>query len=249
MIYGYARISTKQQKIERQIQNIKESYPDAVMITEEYTGTKIDRPNWNKLMKRIKSGDTVVFDEVSRMSRNAVEGFDTYKELFEKNVNLVFLKEPHINTSVYRDSINNSIELTGNEIADVYIEATNRVMMILAEKQIHLAFETAEKEVQYLRRRTSEGIAEVKRQNERIRMGLENGEPKQIGQEKGRKLITKKSIEAKAVIREHSKDFGGTLDDTECMKLTGLSRNTYYKYKREIRWEGINKSLEELNKK
>ena len=35
----------------------------------------------------------------------------------------------------------------------------------------------------------------------------------------------------------HCKAFGGTLDDVECMKLTGLARNTYYKYKRQIREE------------
>ena len=43
--------------------------------------------------------------------------------------------------------------------------------------------------------------------------------------------------EAKQIIRTHCKTFGGTLDDAECMKLTGLARNTYYKYKRQIRAE------------
>ena len=58
---------------------------------------------------------------------------------------------------------------------------------------------------------------------------------KQIGQKQGAKLTTKKSIAAKEIIQKHSKDFCGTLDDTEVIKLTGLARNTYYKYKKEIR--------------
>ena len=58
---------------------------------------------------------------------------------------------------------------------------------------------------------------------------------KQIGIEKGTKLTTKKSIAAKADIKKYSKDFDGTLGDAEVMKLTGLARNTYYKYKKEMK--------------
>ena len=58
---------------------------------------------------------------------------------------------------------------------------------------------------------------------------------KQIGQKPGAKLITKKSIEAKKQIRKYSKDFDGQLSDVECMRMIGLARNTYYKYKRELK--------------
>ena len=60
---------------------------------------------------------------------------------------------------------------------------------------------------------------------------------KQIGQPKGAKLTTKKSIEAKEVILKRSKDFNGDLSDLEVMKLTGVARGTYYKYKRELKSE------------
>ena len=74
-IYGYCRISTAKQSIERQIRNIKAEYPTAHIVQEAYTGTSIFRPEWLKLYRILKSGDTVVFDSVSRMSRNAEEGF------------------------------------------------------------------------------------------------------------------------------------------------------------------------------
>ena len=45
-IWGYCRISRKQQNIERQIRNIKQEYPEAVIVQEAYTGTKLDRPEW-----------------------------------------------------------------------------------------------------------------------------------------------------------------------------------------------------------
>lgn len=221
-LYGYTRISIRKQSIERQIRNIKAEYPEAVIIQEAYTGTKIDRKEWNKLFNTVKENDTIVFDSVSRMSRNAADGFNTYEALFNRKVNLVFIKEPHINTSVYRNALQNAVPMTGTTV-DYILEGINQYLMALAKEQIRLAFEQAEKEVTDLHQRTKEGI-----ETARI-----NG--KQIGQKQGATLTTKKSIAAKEIIKKHSKDFCGTLDDIEVMKLTGLSRNTYYKYKRELK--------------
>lgn len=101
-IYGYARISTSKQSIERQVRNIEREYPGAVIIREAYTGTKIDRKEWGKLFSAVQAGDTIVFDSVSRMSRNAEDGFAVYEKLYTRGVNLVFLKEPHISTDTYK---------------------------------------------------------------------------------------------------------------------------------------------------
>ena len=220
--YGYCRISTRKQSIDRQKRNIKAAYPNAILIEETYTGTKIDRKEWNKLIRKVVVGDTIIFDSVSRMSRNADEGYTTYEDLFYKGVNLVFLKEPHINTDTFKKALESNIQLTGSNV-DYILEGINKYLMALAKEQIRIAFEQSEKEVEDLHQRTREGI-------ETARL---NG--KQIGQRQGAKLTTKKSVAAKEVIQKHSRDFCGTLDDTEVMKLTGLSRNTYYKYKRELK--------------
>ena len=221
-VYGYARISRKTQNIERQIRNIRQYYPEAVILQEAYTGTEIDRKEWNKLYVKVKEGDTIVFDSVSRMSRNAEEGFTAYQELYRRGVDLVFLKEPHVNTATYKAAIGQSIPMT-NTTVDLILEGVNAYLLTLAKEQIRLAFEQSEKEVTDLHQRTKEGI-------ETARL---NG--KQIGQVKGAKLTTKKSVAAKEIISKHSKDFGGSLDDAEVIKLAGLSRNTFYKYKRELR--------------
>lgn len=223
-VYGYARISTVKQSIERQRKNIKERYPDAIMVEEQYTGTKMDRPQWNRLQKQLKAGDVVVFDEVSRMARNAEEGFRVYQELYNRGVELVFLKEPHISTSVFRETESKSIPMTGTDV-DLILKGVNAYLMTLAEKQIRIAFEQAQAEVDHLRQRTKEGV-EVARIN-----------GKQIGRVTGQKYETKKAKEAKAVIRKHNKDFGGQLNDVDCMKLAGITRNTYYKYKKELKEE------------
>lgn len=229
MKYGYARISNRTQNIERQIRNIKAASPEAVIIQETYTGLKTNRPAWDKLKKKLQAGDTVIFDSVSRMSRNAEEGFILYENLYHKGVELIFLKEPYINTGIYKEALQRRIDstiATGNQATDTFtnavIEAVNHLLMDLAHQQITAAFEQAEKEVMDLHQRTKEGI-------ETARL---NG--KQIGQKKGAKLITKKSINAKEEIKKHSKSFDGSLNDIDCMKLIGLSRNTYYKYKREL---------------
>ena len=224
-IYGYARISTHKQNIERQVRNIKAAYSTAIIIKEIYTGTKFQgRNELNKLLRLVKNGDCLVFDSVSRMSRNAKEGFLLYEELFYKGIELVFLKEPHINTEVYHKAISNRIQLTGTK-ADIILEAVNRYLMELAKEQIRIAFEQAEKEVQDLKQRTREGV-EVARLS-----------GKQIGSKKGTKIVTKKSMEAKAKIRKFSRDFDGTLSDSDCIRLIGISRGSYYKYKRDMREE------------
>ena len=219
--YGYCRKSQQKQNIERQIRNIKAEYPNAVIVQEAYTGTTIDRKEWNKLYKAVKAGDTIIFDSVSRMSRNAVEGFTAYEELFRRGVELVFLKEPHINTKTFKTAIETAVPMTGTNV-DFILEGINKYLMALAKEQIILAFQQAEKEVADLHQRTKEGI-------ETARLA-----GKQIGLRQGTRLNVKKAVPAKEAIRKYSKDFYGMLED---IKLAGISRNTYYKYQRELKEE------------
>lgn len=229
--YGYCRISRKEQNIDRQERNIKALYPDAIIIKEAYTGTKVEgRKEFEKLIAKADSSTRIVFDSVSRMSRNAEEGFQLYKELFARGVELVFLKEPQIDTETYKSSMERQVstaidsgDTATNELITAITEAINRYTMRLAERQIFLAFQQAEKEVEDLHQRTKEGI-------ETARLA-----GKQIGAVAGRKLNVKKSITAKEQILKYSKDFNGTLTDIEVMKLIGIANNTYYKYKRELR--------------
>ena len=57
---------------------------------------------------------------------------------------------------------------------------------------------------------------------------------KQIGQVRGKKLTTKKSVSAKEIIRKHNRAFGGTLSNEETWKLAGITKPTFYEYKRQI---------------
>lgn len=221
MMYGYCRVSTPKQSIDRQIRNIKEQFPDSVIIKEVYTGTKFQgREELDKLLRILKPNDTIIFDEVSRMSRNAEEGFALYKELYNNNINLIFIKEPHINTETYKKVM--QIDLLNDKV-DYILEGVNKYLLALAEEQIKIAFEQAEKEVTDLHKRTVEGLVTARL----------NG--KKIGRPKGIKVETKKSVEYKPLIIKYCKDFNGSLNDNDVIKLIGISHNTYYKYKREIK--------------
>jgi len=219
-IYGYCRISTPKQNIERQIRNILKEFPDAIIIKETFSGSKFQgRKELEKLLRIIKTGDTIIFDSVSRMSRNADEGFKLYQELYTQGVNLIFLKEPHINTDTYRKTLNEkkiSLNLSsGDEATDKLmnsiLEALNDYIMTLARQQIQLAFIQSQKEVDDLHQRTREGIETARR----------NG--KQIGQQSGRKLKIRKKKPIQQLILKYSKHFNGSNSDREVIAIINAS--------------------------
>ena len=234
-IFGYCRISRRTQNIERQVRNILAEYPDADIRQEAFTGTKlIGRKVWEKLRNDVNPGDTIVFDSVSRMSRNADDGIKQYFELFDRGIKLVFLKEHYIDTDTYKKAAKGNIEMTGTNV-DLILQGVNAYMLELAKDQIRLAFEQAQKEVDDLHERTKEGIETARRAG------------KQIGQKEGNKLNIKKSEPIKQLIIQFSRNFNGNNKDSEVIAIINgtrkekgksetwhISRNTYYKYKREL---------------
>lgn len=235
-IIGICRKSRANQNIERQVRNILNKYPNARIIKITCSGAKvIGYKDFEKVIKEVKENKKnknykLVFDSASRMSRDSEGGCELYEDLFNHNVSIEFLKEPQINTDVFRKTLNNQIELqakTGNEATDklinTVIQALNYYTIALAKEQIKKVFDEAETELKNIHQRTSEGLLTAKL----------NG--KRVGTPKGTKLTTKKSIEAKEIIIKHYKVFGnGTLNATETMKLAGIDKNTFYKYKREL---------------
>ena len=223
MIYGYVRVSTDKQNIDRQIRNILAVDASAKIYQEIFTGTKTTgRHEFQKLLNKVQSGDTIIFDSVSRMSRNASEGFELYKKLFDDGVNLVFINEPYINTDVYKATRDALVPMTNTDV-DLILAGVNQYLMKLAEKQVELAFEQAQKERDDLSERTKQGLQTAKL----------NG--KQLGRAKGTVVVTKKSDESKKKILKYSKAFGGDLSDKDLIKLLGIDKNTYYKYKKELK--------------
>lgn len=235
IVIGIARKSRKKQNIQRQVRNILAKYPNARIVKITHCGaTVIGYKEFETVINEAKAGKPnkrykLVFDSASRMSRDSEGGCALYEDLFNHNVCIEFLKEPQINTEVYKQRLESQIKLqveTGNPATDKFINAIikelNDFTISLAKDQIKTVFDQAQKELEDLHTRTAEGLVTAKL------------EGKRVGLPQGSKLITKKEIEAKEVILKHSKSFNGTLNDTECRKLTGVSRNSYYKYKKEL---------------
>ena len=95
MIYGYARVSTVGQSIngsslEEQVAALTE-YGCNQIITEAYTGKTVDRPQFTALLSKLQSGDTLVVTKLDRFARSTVEGVQTVRELFTRDVKVHIL--------------------------------------------------------------------------------------------------------------------------------------------------------------
>lgn len=242
MVVGYARVSTPKQKLERQISNLKAAYPDIIVITEVYTGSTDNRPKWKKLMRQCRLGqvDKLVFDEVSRFSRNAEEAIEEYKELYNLGIELEFLKEPHINSNIYRQASENKIDIdTGTmeeetaNLINAVISGLNDYLLAVAEKQIFLAFNHAQQERELLSKRTSEGLKAAA-----LLRGVK------LGRQKGSKIVTKKQKRAKRIIRKYYKIFDdGFLNAKETYTLAQITKSTFYRYLEQMRQEDLEKGI------
>lgn len=95
MIYGYARVSTKGQakdgnSLENQIETLKEN--GAVEIyTDSFTGTKTDRPEFNKLLNKLKEGDTLMVTKLDRFARSMTQGSELINQLIDKGIKVNIL--------------------------------------------------------------------------------------------------------------------------------------------------------------
>ena len=91
-IFGYARVSTEQQNLDRQLDALK-TYGVDVLYNEKMTGTKRDRPELEKILDRMTEGDTVVVESLSRLGRSTKDLIELTELFQSKGVHLVSLKE------------------------------------------------------------------------------------------------------------------------------------------------------------
>lgn len=241
LIYGYMRVSTKHQDIGRQRINILKAYPTVLLYEEKHSGGDYSGcVELDKLLKVVNPGDTIVFDSVSRFSRDNITGPEEYKRLFKDGVNLVFLNEPYINTDNYRKALDIAIPRTGTFV-DPILEGVEEALLQLAEKQVQDAFDQANKELRDIRSRTSQAlqkkIAENKNlpDDQKIRIGTQKGDKfttkkKQIAVQRIREGI-EKGYPDEIIINNIAGDLRKQLPDSKCKEI---SRNTYYNYKREV---------------
>ena len=140
--YGYIRVSTKEQNEDRQIIAMREfGIVDSHIVLDKQSGTDFERPGYQRLMRKLKAGDTLVIKSIDRLGRNYDEILEQWRILTkEKHVAIVVLDMPLLDTRQGRD-------LTGVLIADIVLQLLSYV---------------AQTERDFNHQRQAEGIAAAK---------------------------------------------------------------------------------------
>ena len=209
--YTYMRISTKEsndkQSFNRQEKSLK-TYAESNNIEyllnfkDDISGNTFNRPSWNKLEKILQEGDTIVFKEISRFTRQAEEGYKKYKELMDKGINLVSLD----NLTVSTDYIKNltSIANSQNLVTKTALESTIKLLLIVELDRVQQEREIIVK---------------------RIKQGIEASD-KKSGRKQGK--LDKMSNKLKEDIKEFLSD--RSIKQIDLMNKHNVSRNTLKKY-------------------
>lgn len=137
-IYNYQRISTKEStdkqsfnRQEKSLQAYAESNNIEYLLTfkDDCSGSSFDRPQWNKLEKLLQKGDTVIFKEISRFTRQANEGYTKFMELMNKGINLIFIDNMTVSTDYIKKLCNVASEQ--DLVAKTALEGIIKLLLIV----------------------------------------------------------------------------------------------------------------------
>lgn len=212
--FAYMRISTKEergkQKFTRQEQAIERwckenntEIPERRIYRDDASGKSFERPSWKELIQDIQTGDTIVFKDICRFTREYENGFKEYMKLLDKGINLVFLDNPTISTE-YIKSMMGVAERQQNRIAKKSLKDTIE-LLILVE------LDRAEQKREITVKRIKDGIA---------------ASSKKSGRKTGQ--LDKMTPELKADIQKFLVD--RSIKQVDLMNKYHISRNTLKKY-------------------
>lgn len=147
--YGYARVSTRDQNVNRQLDALRAFPLDASSIfVDYYTGSSFNRPNYRQLMERLDPHDVLVVTSIDRLGRNYQEILEQWQELTKRRgIDIVVLDMPLLDTRA------SDRDLTGTFIADIVLQLLSYVAQVEREN---------------IRQRQAEGIAAAKARGVRL---------------------------------------------------------------------------------
>lgn len=129
MTYGYCRVSTKHQSLQRQINAlINYGITERFIFSDKYTGKTLNRDGLNELLNVIKSGDTIIIKEIDRLGRNRKETKELILFFIKNDIELVCLDMPYIKEFIV-DKIKESegfLEIMANALLDVILEVAEQ---------------------------------------------------------------------------------------------------------------------------
>lgn len=211
-IFAYMRISTKEerelQKFNRQERAINKYAEEnnisyTLIFKEDKSGSSFkNREEWNRLESIVKKGDTIVFKDISRFTRQAEEGYNKYMELLNKGINLIFIDNQTISTDYIKQLLNVAAEQ--NLVTKTTLESTVKLLLIVELDRV-------QKEREILIKRIKDGI---------------NSSEKKQGRKQG--TLDKMTEELKEDIIRYNND--RSITQVELMNKHNISRNTLKKY-------------------
>lgn len=141
-IYGYARVSTKEQNEARQLTALREmGIPSENVYLDKQSGADFERVQYRRMLRRLGPGDTLIVKSIDRLSRNYTEILEQWRIITKsKRAAIVILDMPLLDTRENRD-------LTGQLIADIVLQLLSYV---------------AQTEREFIRQRQAEGIVAAK---------------------------------------------------------------------------------------
>ncbi|MBH0340388.1 integrase [Bacillus thuringiensis] len=149
--FGYVRVSSKDQNEERQIENMKYlGIEDRDIFIDKMSGKNMKRENYQMLKRLARTGDTIVFDSLTRLGRSMNDVLEEFRYFEQQRINLQFIKEPFIN-------VNYNGETTNDVIQQAVQKATLTILSAFAEK-----------ERQDIKQRQAEGIALAKKKGKHL---------------------------------------------------------------------------------
>ena len=211
-IYSYMRISTKEergkQRFSRQEAALEKYAKDngieyLLEFREDESGKSFtNRKQWNKLEQLLQKGDTIVFKDISRFTREAENGYQKYMELLEKGVELVFIDNQTVSTSYIKQLLN--VASKQNLVAKTSLESTVKLLLIVELDRV-------EQERLIFIKRVKDGIA---------------ASDKKSGRKVGN--LDKMTPELEADIKEFMTN--RSIKQIDLMNKHNISRNTLKKY-------------------
>lgn len=210
--FAYMRISTKEerqmQRYARQENSIDKFAKDngieyIYTAKEDESGKSFDnRKEWNKLERLLQAGDTVVFKDISRFTRETENGYKKYNELLQKGIDLIFIDNPTVSTPYIKNLLN--VAEQQNIVAKTALDSTVKLLLIVELDRV-------EQERLIFIKRVKDGIKASDKKS-----GRKTGTPDKL------------TDDLKADIEKYIND--RSIKQTDLMQKHNISRNTLKKY-------------------
>lgn len=216
-IYSYMRISTEEerglQKFTRQENALKKYAKEnnieyLLEFKEDKSGKNFeDRKQWKKLESILQIGDTVVFKDICRFTRNAEQGYEKYMELLEKGIELIFLDNQTVSTSYIKKLLNVAKEQ--NLVAKTSLESTVKLLLIVeldrAQQEREMTVQRIKDGIKASNKKSGRPVGKIDKMSKELESDI-------------KKLINDRSIKYVDLMRKHN-----------------ISRNTLKKYEAIVR--------------